>query len=319
MDGTILGEINGQKNGPTVMLTAHVDEIGFMVRLIDDDGFIHFDAVGGAAMNTMMARRVIINGKNGRVNGISGLKPGHVQTPDEAAKVPKVTDCFIDVGAVSKDEVLKMGIDVGTTGVYDSPVSSLKNGDILSGRAIDNRTCVAYLLELAEELTQAEFSGKAVICLSTLEETGCLGAAFASKVVNPDYAIAVDTVPAGGTPGVDYKRLPINIGGGPVITYSDGGSVRNFHNRKLLAFAENGAEKLNIPLQKTSLMGISVATDTMGIGRFGTHCPCISITTPRRYSHSPVEMLNLNDAMSAYELVKYFVLNNDKVNLEYLD
>jgi endoglucanase len=131
-----------------------------------------------------------------------------------------------------------------------------------------------------------------------------------------------DTVPAGGTPDVIDRRLPIFIGKGPVLSYADQsgtGAFKTLNNRRLLRAAEEGAKKLGIPLQKTAMYGLGgYVTNTSGIYRLGSHCPAFAIATPRRYSHSPIELLNLNDAVYAYELISYFAKNNGNFNCDFL-
>lgn len=321
-EGTLIATFEGNRPGPKVMVDAHVDEIGIMVKYIDPNGFIFFEAYN-MNMKVLMGTRIIFSSPKGNVLGVMGLIPGHIMTAVESNSIPPVSQSFVDVGAKSREEVLAMGIDIGTTGVYEAPTHEMYNKDLIVSRAVDNRMGVAYLLELAHDLKDMNFAGTVCLTFSTLEETAALGAAFASSYLQPNYAIVLDTIPAGGIPGVSEQRLPVFMGKGPVMSYADAsatGAFKTHNNRRLIAMACETATEHNIPLQKMAMYSTGgYITNTSGITRLGNHCPAVAIATPRRYSHSPIEMVDLNDCVCSYTLLREMVLKNETINLNFLD
>lgn len=321
-DGTLIATFEGSRTGPKVMVDAHVDEIGIMVKYIDPNGFIFFEAYN-MNMKVLMGTRIIFKGAKGNVIGVMGLLPGHIMTAAESNSIPPVSQSFIDVGAKSRAEVLEMGIDIGTTGVYEAPVHEMYNKDIVVSRAVDNRMGVSYLLELAHDLNTMDFAGSICLTFSTIEEIAALGAAHASNYLQPDYAIVLDTIPAGGVPGVSEQRLPVFMGKGPVISFADAsgtGAFKTHPNRRLVAATLETAAEQNIPMQKMAMYSTGgYITNTSGISRLGNHCPSIAIATPRRYSHSPIEMVDLNDCVCSYTLLRELVRKNGTFSTEFLD
>lgn len=322
-NGTVIAAFNGKRPGPKLMIDAHMDEVGIIVRYIDPKGFIYFDSIW-SSMKMLMGARIIFNGSKGYIPGITVLVPGHVQTQAEANSVPSANSSCIDVGANSREEVLDMGIDIGCTGVIEAPAHEMYNKDLIVSRAVDNRMGVTYLLEMAADLKEdRDFAGTVYFNFSTTEEINCCGASHSAEYLNPDWAIALDTIPAGGTPGVTESRLPVYMGKGPVFSYADqsgNGAFRTTNNRKLLAALENIAKEIGIPYQKTSMYSIGgYVTTSSGILRDGNHCPAAAIATPRRYSHTPVELIDLNDCERSYALLKAMVKKNGTINFDFLD
>ena len=200
--GDCIAKFDSGKPGPKMMIAAHADEIGFHIRSIDKNGFIYFGVFGGVQLKTVLASRVLFNGKKGVVKGIVGLTPGHITPPEERSKVPAMDACYIDVGASSDEEGYEMGLEIGSTAVVESPLTELNKPDLVTGRCIDDRAGCAALLQLAEAINAGEitFEGSIYITITVQEETGLLGAIHASEAVKPDCFIAVDTAPCGGAP-----------------------------------------------------------------------------------------------------------------------
>jgi endoglucanase len=157
-DGTLIAEFRGIRPGPKLMLDAHVDEIGVSVKYIDPKGFLFYDSFG-VHMNSLIGRRILLQGSKGQIFGVVGITPGHILPPAEQNTLPSVSQSYIDVGANSYDEVIEMGIDVGTTGVYESFAVEMHNPDLIVSRSVDNRIGVTYLLELAKDIKDRNFSG----------------------------------------------------------------------------------------------------------------------------------------------------------------
>ena len=318
--GDCIAKFDSGRPGPKMMIAAHADEIGFHIRSIDQNGFIYFGVFGGVQLKTVLASRVLFAGSKGVVKGIVGLTPGHITPPEERSKVPAMDNCYIDVGAASYEEVLEMGLEVGSTAVVESPLTELNKPDLVTGRCIDDRAGCAALLQLAEAIKAGEltFAGTIYLTITVQEETGLLGAIHASEAVKPDCFIAVDTAPCGGTPDVPERLLPTKMGGGPIITISDNTSQvsKIFPNRGLVAFAKKYAAENGIPLQRVPAPGAG-NNDAGAVNYVGSHCPAMGLVMPRRYSHSASEVMDLNDLVYEYRMLEGLIQNNGKISFDF--
>ena len=318
--GDLIARFDGTMPGPKMMIAAHADEIGFHIRSIDKNGFIYFGVFGGVQLKTVLASRVLFNGKKGVVKGVVGLTPGHITPPEDRGKIPPMDACYIDVGATSYEEVLEMGLEIGSTAVIESPLTELNKPDLVTGRCIDDRAGCAALLQLAEDIKAGKltFEGSVYITITVQEETGLLGAIHASDYVKPDCFIAVDTAPCGGTPDVPERLLPTKMGGGPIITISDNTSPvsKIFPNHGLVAFAKRYAAQQGIPLQRVPAPGAG-NNDAGAVNYVGSHCPAMGLVMPRRYSHSASEVMDLNDLVYEVRMLAGFIENNGKISFDF--
>ncbi len=318
--GSLIARFDGGRPGPKMMIAAHADEIGFIIRSISKDGFIYFGTCGGVTIRTVLAGRVLLKGSKGIVKGLIGVPPGHITTEAERSKVPASDECYIDVGATSYEEVLEMGLDIGCTGVMERPMDELNKPDLITGRCLDDRAGVAVLLELAERIKSGEisFDGTIYITVTVEEEVGLVGAIHASDYIKPDCFIAVDTAPCGGTPDVPERKLPTKLGGGPIITVADLTSPvsKIFPNRGLLDFAKRYAAENGIPLQRVPSPGAG-NNDAGSVNYVGSHCPAIAVVIPRRYSHTAAELMDLKDLEREYRMLEGFIKNNGKISYDY--
>lgn len=319
--GNLIVKLNSGKPGPKVMITAHTDEIGLIVKNITEDGFILFERVGNLQQKVMPASRVLIQADTSVVYGVVGIRPGHVSKPKEALSVQTSEDSYIDIGANSREQVEQSGIHVGTRMVIDAPAIQLSE-DIISGRAVDDRLGCAVLIELCKTINKDDFSGVLYFVFSVQEETGVIGAAQASVRISPDYCIVLDTFPAGGTPDVDNNRLTVAIGKGPVISMFDSlpSALVGFpqHPALIKKIKQISVEK-NIPIQYTTMCEDRYGTDAIGIVKNGSMSPCLALGIPRRYSHSPAELFNINDAVHVFQLIQEYILSKHSIRLEFLD
>lgn len=299
--GNIFALKQGTKPGPRLMIAAHSDEIGAMVKSVEKDGFLRFQKVGGTLDSLLIGRKVLVKG----YVGIIGAKAGHMQSAEERKKVIEAADLYIDVGADSQEAVAQLGINVGDPIVYIADLDSLGgNPDRVFGKAVDDRVGVALLVLLLESLAGQDFAGELHVVITVQEEVGLRGATVAAHRVNPDLAIALDTVPAGDTPDIDtLKELPIYIGRGPVLQVLSGGGTRGFLlNPSVKEFMVTMATKAQVPYQLAVFSGGNTDAASMHLVRDGILSAALTI--PRRYSHSPVEMLDLNDALQALALLQ---------------
>jgi len=298
--GNVIGIKYGKQRDLKAMVAAHMDEIGLLIDNIDKNGFLRFRAIGGWNEVTLVGQRVIIKASNGKkVKGVIGSKPPHVTPPGKEREAPELKDLFIDVGASSDEEVRKLGINVGSVAVLDREFEVL-NENVVTGKAFDDRVGLAVMLWAARQLRETEVTTYFVATVQ--EEVGLRGAQVAADRVYPDLAIALDTTIAADVPGVGEREYVTRIGKGPAIKVMDGGRGNVFiAHPKLTGFLVSAAEELKIPYQLEVLIGGT--TDALGIAFRRDGIPATTISIPTRYVHSPVELLNINDALNAARLL----------------
>ncbi|MFD2043417.1 M42 family metallopeptidase [Ornithinibacillus salinisoli] len=302
--GNVYAYLEGNKPGPMMMISAHSDEIGCIVQDIDDRGFIRMEKTGGVLESLLIGRKVNVNGHF----GVVGVKAGHLQTPEERKRQPTIKELYVDVGAESKEEIGRMGIRIGDPITYISEIEQFTNEDLICGKAIDNRSCCVLLIELFKALQNREFNGTLVGVITVQEEVGLRGAKVATYKLNPDFAIVIDTIPCADTPD-SIGTLPVGIGKGPVIPALAGSSVRgNIMAPQMKNLIINYAEKAKIPYQLAVLPGASSDVSAVHLEREGILAG--AITFARRYSHSPVEVADLNDFEKGLHLLKALIKDN---------
>jgi endoglucanase len=298
--GNVFARVNGVESGPSLMVAAHSDEIGALVKSIEPNGMIRFERVGGVIETLLIGRHVRIRG----LRGVVGVKAGHVQSADERGRAPGIRDLYIDMGFDTAAEVEALGIRVGDAIAYDEPMEELANPKRVSGKALDNRVSCAIVVMLAERLKSADLGCALHVVVTVQEEVGLRGARIATHRLNPDAAIVVDTVPSGGTPDVDFHRdLRMRIGGGPVLGLaSSGGSSGHHINPGMRDFLRRTAADAGITLQESIFYGGTSDASAVHLVRDGIPTGVINIA--RRYSHSPVETLDLDDAVDTLLLLE---------------
>lgn len=303
--GNLYAYKKGNKPGPTIMVSAHSDEIGCVVKDIDQHGFLRVERTGGMIESLMIGRKVDVNGHF----GVIGVKAGHLQTPEERKRIPSIQELYVDIGATSKEEVHNMGIRIGDPITYISELEQFTNKDLICGKAIDNRSCCVLLLELFKRLEQQDFSGTLVGVVTVQEEVGLRGAKVASYKINPDYALVLDTIPCADTPDSLGSGYPVGIGQGPVIPALAGSSIRgNIMAPQMKNLITRYAEQLDMPYQLAVLTGGTTDISTIHLEREGILAG--AITFARRYSHSPVEVADLNDYEQGLQLLEILIKEN---------
>lgn len=284
------------EEAPTLMIEAHADEIGFMIRHITKDGFLYVERVGGTDTAIARGRRVRFLGSQGEVMGVTGNTAIHLREPGE--KEPKIWEIYVDVGASSDKEVAELGLRVGHVGVYcDGPM--LMNENKLVCRALDNRLSGFILSEIARKLCKLKkpVSWNVVLVNAVQEEVGCIGAGMITHRLRPDAAICIDVTHATDSPGLDKGKFgDIRLGGGPAVIHG----TANHPN--LVARLEIVADKNKIPLQHEAAgRRTGTDTDSIYISRDGVASALVSV--PLRYMHSPVETASLTDVENTIKLL----------------
>ena len=293
--GNLIATRKGKK--PSVMIAAHLDEIGLMVKLIEDEGFLRFSTIGGWFDQTLLNQRVVLHSENEvKAYGVIGSKPPHKMKKEEREKAIKSEDMFIDVGACDKEEVEQMGISIGTPVTVDRHFVDLKN-ERVSCKAFDNRSGVAIMIE-ALKRANTDFEVYAVGTVQ--EEVGLKGARTAAFGLNPDVALAIDTDIAGGHPGIEKKDTTVEMDKGPVITVSDASGRGIITPPSVLKWLKETATKHNIDYQLSVSEGGTTDATSIHLTRSGI--PTGVIGVPTRYIHSPVELLSLKDLDKCAEL-----------------
>lgn len=293
MGNVIAIKRGSDKNPKKVMSCAHMDEIAFMVKHIDEEGFIRFTTLGGFDPKTLTAQRVIVHGKKDII-GLMGSKPIHLMEPAEREKAAKINDFVVDVG-LSKEEVEKI-VTIGDVITRDRDLIELGNN--VSSKSLDNRIAVFILLEALREMNTPKHDFYAVF--SVQEEIGLRGAQVATHSINPDFAINLDTTIAFDTPGAAGHERCTTLGKGTAIKIMDASVICD---ARMVAFMKKTADKHKIVWQPEIL--VAGGTDTASMqrsGKNGAIAGCISI--PTRYIHSVIETVNKQDVLYSIALLK---------------
>lgn len=283
----------------TVVIEGHIDEIGFIITYIDDDGFIWFDRIGGWDEQVVVGQRIRIAGENGNVIGVIGKKAPHLMEQADRDKPSRFKDLWIDIGVNSRDEATKR-VAVGDAAVIDGEPIELSD-DLWVSRSMDNRTGAYVALRAAQILAADRPKVNVVAVAATQEEIGLVGATTLSWHIKPEVAIAIDVTHATDYPGANKKGdNDIKLGGGPVL--GRGSSV----NPEVFKGLRSAGKALGIttPVQAS---GLRTGTDADNIIRSGANIATGLVSIPNRYMHSPSEMVSLTDLESAAQVIAEFV------------
>ncbi len=298
--GNLIVEKRGKMDGKRLMLAAHMDEVGLIVKYIDDNGFIRFTKVGGIDDSALYNQRVRIKTPSQVYKGVIGVKSKHLGKKDEK------TELFVDVGASDRENVAEMGISAGCTITFDRKLVELSN-ELVTGKALDDRAGCYVLIELLKSLENHRTNIYAVFTVQ--EEVGLRGAKVAAFRVHPDIAIAIDTTTAGDFPGIKPEECPVKIGLGPCIKIADGrkdslggGIITHPAVRRLLIEA---AQDGDIPYQIEVLEGGTTDAAAIHMTREGIPSGVVSI--PARYLHSSAETLSIKDIKYTISLLEYAI------------
>jgi putative aminopeptidase FrvX len=307
--GNLIAVKKGGKGAIKVLWDAHMDEIGFFVKYIDDKGFLYLSPVGGWWDLILPGQRVrILSDKGEIVYGIIGTKPPHLLKPEERDKVIPIDRLFVDIGASSRKEVEDLGIRIGSPVDLDRTTIRLQ-GDKATGKAFDDRAGIVALLEAFKSIDPKDVDVYFVAAVQ--EEVGLKGARVAAYNVSPDVAFAVDVTTANDVPGSEPKEKVAEVGKGPAITVSDGRSSSGLITHpKLLKLIIEVAKKNNIPYQLSVMSGGTTDGAIIALTKEGV--PTATISIPTRYIHSPVEVLSLKDLMFTSKLIELTTLNITK-------
>jgi endoglucanase len=292
--GNLLVFRKGAKNEKTVMIAAHMDEVGLMVRGATDDGYLKFGTAGGIDRRLLFGKTVRCGQK--KLPGVIGIKAVHLSKPQERDSVPQITDMYIDIGASSKDDALKK-VPLGEVCAFATEPVEFGKG-FLKAKAIDDRVGCAVLLRLLEERPVYD----TWFAFTVQEEAGLRGAYTAAYALKPDMALVVEGTTAADRPGLKGAERVCAPGEGVVLSYMDGTTV---YDRDLFEKMRSLADKHQIPWQlKRAVAG---GTDAGAIQRSRCGVPVAGLAAAMRYIHAPVSAVSLEDCENLYRLAKAFL------------
>ena len=301
--GNLIASFPG--DGPSVMLMAHMDQLGFVVRRIEEDGWIRIERLGGVPERALLAQPVLFAVEGGPdVPGVIGCKSHHATRPEEKSAVPRVQDLFVDTGHGSRREVEDCGVRIGTPATYLPRVVELAGGRV-AGTCVDDRAGCAVAIAIAHALAADGRTGPPVHVVFTVqEEFNLRGAVTAAEALRPDIALQVDLMNASDTPETsDIGDMA--LGAGP------GMSLYSFHGRgalngviphpALVRLFDDTARAAEINLQRSAQTGI--LTDLSYVQLVGEGVASLDLGFPARYSHSGLEMCDTADLERLAKLI----------------
>lgn len=302
--GNLIAHRQGQ-GGPKVMISAHMDQIGFMARHVDENGFIRLQPVGGFDPRTLVAQRVRVHGKE-ELPGVlmPATKPTHLLDESERGKALKLEDLFVDVG-VAGERVQEL-VPLGTPITFDRSCNDL--GEVIVGPAMDDRVSVYVMIEALRGLTDHVAEVYAVA--SSQEEVGLRGATVAAFGVEPDVGLALDSTLAVDIPGGTEADRVTKLGDGTAIKIMDSSLICD---PRLVEHSRKICEAEDIPYQMEILP--RGGTDGGAIQRTRDGVPAITISTPTRYVHTVNEMVNKSDVNATVNLVRRFIETAHEIDL----
>ena len=307
--GGIFGKKNATHGTKSLMISGHLDEIGFIVTQIDEQGYIYFTPIGGWWNQVMLSQKVTITTESGKeIRGIIGSKPPHALSSEERKKPVDIKNMYIDIGVRNKEEAKEAGIELGNMITPYSEFESLANDKYLTAKAFDNRYGCALAVEVLQQLKDENIDINLYAGATVQEEVGLRGAKVAANLIKPDLAIAVDVGVAYDVPGMTSEKNEGKLGDGPLAILMDATSIAHDGLRKHI---KDVAEHHNIPVQWATTPGGGTDAGSIHVANEGI--PTITIGVPLRYMHSNVSVLNIDDYTNSVRLITEIVrsLNDD--------
>jgi len=291
--GNVIGKKG--KGNKKIMLAAHMDEIGLLVKHISKEGYLSFVKIGGIDDRILLGQRVIVKAKKGDVFGIIGSKPPHLQKEEERKQPVKYDEMFIDIGCRNREEA-ETKVELADPVVFDSAAGIL-NGALCYGKAADNRVGCYVMLKAMERITaEAEIYAVA----TTQEEVGLKGARTSSFTINPDFALALDTTVAGDTPGIQEKESSLRLGEGIAITLIEAAGRGIIVSERVKDLIVGAARDNGIKFQISIIEGGMTDGASIQMNREGIPTGVLSV--PCRYIHAPTGVFSTDDVNAAIEL-----------------
>lgn len=289
--GNLVGTLEGDADYD-VVIAAHVDEIGFMVKYVDDDGFLELDALGGWDPRILRAQRVTVHTDDGDLPGVIGSVPPHTLTEEQRESKPKVEDVRVDLGLDA--EAVESRVSVGDLVTMSQRTERV--GEFVTGKSLDNRASVLAMIEAARRIEDPAVNLH--FAATTQEEVGLRGAEALGVDLDPDVVLALDTTVANDVVGFEPGEQVTRLEEGAAIKLKDSSAITN---RKLHRRVRSVAERRDIAHQFEVLP--AGGTDTGGLQRAGGATPAGAISVPTRYLHTPTECVHEADLDAVIELL----------------
>lgn len=299
--GNVIATLNSNGN-PRVMLTAHCDELGFLIRYIDEEGFLYFAPIGGFDPSTLPGERVLVHTPAGPIPGVLGCKAIHLMDSDERSQAPKLANMWIDIGVSSRKEAQEL-VPIGSTATRAAQLEILR-GDLVVSRALDDKSGVFTIVEAMRRLHEqrARLKACAYFVSAVQEETGSRGVRTSTYEVNPQVAITVDVTFASDHPQTSKQLLgDVKLNEGPAIT------IGGFTNPRVYQLLVAATKEAGITYQyDIAAANTGTDNDNIQVTRGGVATGLLNI--PCRYMHTGSEIVSLKDIETTAELIAQFVL-----------
>ena len=295
-----MGSVIAQQGtiGPRIMIDAHMDELGGMVRRVTPNGFLTMQMLGGWLDAALVDQRWIILGTKGPVHAVTGIRDIHVVPLDERNRVYPRDSLYLDIGAKNAQEAAAMGVEAGDPVVPDSPFTVMNGSQNYLAKGWDDRIGCAVLIEAMKRTAKTAHANQLFYVATTQEEVGLRGARTAAQIVKPDIGIAIEGGIAGDTFAGHAEETQAKLGAGPGIFLYDSSAMPN---RKMVALVKLTAAAKNIPLQLDLVQGYGDDSAEMQESNGGT--PTVNLVVPVRYTHSHNGIVNRQDFDQMVELV----------------
>ena len=290
-----------RSTGPHVLIHAHMDQLGFLVTQVREDGFLRVERVGGVNRRMGTGTEVVVVTPTGLVPGVMGIKAHHFSAPEDEFRIPAISDWYLDLGVHNREQALALGIEIGSVAAFAPRFRTLAGGRVASP-SLDNRVGCYILLELASRLAGRTEGCPVTLVWTVLEEFNFRGLVPAVRAAQPDVVIGLDITVAADTPDL-LERSTVGLGKGPAI------KVMDFHGRgtldgvmaspKLVAALAGAARSRGLPYQKEVALGL-LTEGARVVSELGG-LPVGGLSVPTRYTHTPVEMVELADVMATIE------------------
>lgn len=312
--GSLIAVQPGPADSPRIMIGAHMDELGMLVKYITPEGYIRFQTLGGWLDHGLISQRFVIMTRKGPVLGVTGLKTPHVMSADERTRPITRDRMFLDVGAAGRqDAEERLGIRPGDPVAPDSKFALLNEGKLYVGKAWDDRIGLAVIIEVMRRLKEKPAPGSVYGVATVQEEIGLRGAETASHHVTPDVGISIEVGVASDHPGISLDEAQERLGAGPGVFLHDSSMLPNLKLRDLVI---DLARDLRIPLQFEVLTGYG--QDAAQMQRAFSGAPAINITVPTRYLHNHNGVIHRDDFDRAVDLVTELVRRLDAATVRRL-
>ena len=300
----------GRNKDKRIVLSAHMDEIGFIINYIEPNGMGRFLPVGYHDDRCAVCQdMVVITDSGAAVYGVTGSKPAHIMTEEDHQKVVLIDELYVDFGTESAEETRALGVEIGCYMTFARQGYMLNGGDYYTGKSVDDRSGLAVLVELLRRFRDRTPEYTLIVAGSTQEEVGMRSGGPLVNEFAPNLYLAVDVTLTGGVPGIEERQLSVMMGKGPAVKYYDWdgalGMTGNNVPRRLTNSIIEVAKKHGIPFQREVMTG--GGTDAWSAAFAGKSALAGGISIPQRYMHTPVGTVKLSDLVQTADLLEAFV------------